>query len=166
MSIAVQGSEPICAFRCGGVLYGVHAGSVCEVLPWRQPTPVPLVPPQVAGMIPYHGEILAVLRLSSILDLSAVSRNGAMLVLEDPSTAERFALAIDSVEQVLSMSRAQVELKPPSLTQHSQPFFSRTLTGPGEPVILLNVSSLTPDSLTNKLFTGSEPRVEGEPCAP
>jgi chemotaxis signal transduction protein len=166
VSVALHESETICAFRCGGVLYGLPAVSVCEVLEWRPITVVPLAITQVAGMIAYQGEVLTVIRLSSILDASMPSTNGAMLVLEHPATAERFALAIDSVEQVLSVPHLEVESNPPALALALQSPVHRILRGSGEPIVLLNTSSLTPDTLMQNLEPNSEASIEGELCGP
>lgn len=58
-----------CTFYLEGTRFGVAAESVQEVLRGRDPTPVPLAPAAIRGVINLRGRIVAVVDLRRQLDL-------------------------------------------------------------------------------------------------
>lgn len=165
MSFATGSSKAVCVVRCGGMLYGLPAVSIGEVLDWKTPWPVPLAPRHVAGVIAYQGDVLTVIRLGSLLHQGSSGALSALVVLQDPLTAERFALAVDRVDKVISVAEAAIEPNPPTLGPEFQAMFAGLCRCEGEPLVLLNLSSLTPDRLFQEFGPPDEAAYKGAPCA-
>jgi purine-binding chemotaxis protein CheW len=84
-----------------GETYAVDVALVREVRQVDRITPVPGVPPHVAGVINLRGEILAVLDVRPIFELEARGRQGAVIVLN--VAGRSVGLLADSAVRVLRL---------------------------------------------------------------
>jgi purine-binding chemotaxis protein CheW len=88
-------------FACAGGTYAVDAGSVVEVVPLADPTPVPSTPPALAGVINHRGRIVAVVDLARLLPAAQEEPSGAGLAVVVRSGNAILGLCADAVSGVL-----------------------------------------------------------------
>jgi len=102
----------ICTFRVHGLLFGIPAGQVQEVLRHQPITPVPLTPPEVAGLINLRGQIVPAIDLPRQLGLAARDDRPplANLVLRGPHGP--VSLLIEEIGDVIEIGELAVEPVP------------------------------------------------------
>lgn len=117
--------DTLCIFRCCAELYAVPAISVCEAIDECRPVPVPLAPSWVAGILAYRGDVLTIVSLRAVLGVgTAAAGTTAVLAMENPVSGERFGLAVDAVEDVVTgpqradLTRLSPELLSPDSLQN------------------------------------------------
>jgi purine-binding chemotaxis protein CheW len=110
----------MCSLRAGNNLFGIETSAIREVLEQRTIYPIPLVPPCIAGMFSYRGEILTAVNLRGLLGLPPASCTGCVLVLDGDQDEERFGLLADSVEGVLTLERRTSSPNPSTLDEASR----------------------------------------------
>ena len=95
--------------RLGREIYGLDARYVWEIKPLGDITPVPRVPPWVAGVVNRRGRIYSVVNLQCFFNLPAgeSSRSPQLLIVETPEM--ELALQADDVLSIESISVAQIE---------------------------------------------------------
>ncbi|WP_373044679.1 chemotaxis protein CheW [Vulgatibacter sp.] len=93
--------------RLGGERYALAAGDVIEVVRRRDLAPVPGVPPQVAGVFGYRGEVLAAFDLRRVLGLD--TRNAADRLVVIGGDHAEMALLAEEVEEVIAVDEAAIE---------------------------------------------------------
>jgi purine-binding chemotaxis protein CheW len=97
-------------FRLNGLLLGIDILHVKEINCHLQHTPVPYASGDVCGVINLRGEVLTVIDLARLLQLSTVEHSGAARYVIVASEKERIALLVDAIEDVLTLERS--EFKP------------------------------------------------------
>lgn len=133
----------LCVLRSGGQLYGIDTCAVREVVQGLQPQPVPLAPPAIAGLAVYRGDVLTIVSLRSLLGLQE-SFGGRVLVIEDELAEESFGLAVDAVEDVLTIRESTLEPNPSTLDIRSARYFAGAYPTPYGLMVRLNVRALAP----------------------
>ena len=95
--------------RLGREIYGLDARFVWEIKPLGEITPVPRVPPWVAGVVNRRGRIYSVVNLQRFFNLPAAesSRSPQLLIVETPEM--ELALQADDVLSIEAISVAQIE---------------------------------------------------------
>ena len=102
----------------GEQLCGVPVQSVRDVLGEQTITPIPLAPPQIAGSLNLRGRIVTAIDLRRRLGLpDAPPGSGRMSVVAEQGS-ELYALLVDQVSEVMSLSAATFERNPPTLPPH------------------------------------------------
>jgi chemotaxis signal transduction protein len=84
-------------FRSGGERFSLEVSYVREIIPLQVVTPVPFVPPTVAGIINHRGTIYTLIRFSRLAGLGA-DHEGAVALLRLPDMA--VGIAVESVEGI------------------------------------------------------------------
>jgi purine-binding chemotaxis protein CheW len=110
-------SIEVLAFDVGGERYAVETGWVAQALPMRPLTAIPGVPNHVVGIVPFRGQVLAVLDLRSLLalPLARLAEPAGLVVLQ--GEAMEFALLADAIAGVQRYSRAALASSLPGLDQ-------------------------------------------------
>jgi purine-binding chemotaxis protein CheW len=145
MSPALQ----LCTFRLDHLLFGVEVDRVEEVLPDRPLTPVPLAPPQIAGLINLRGQIVPAIDLRRCLGLAGPSagRPPGNVVLRGGDGL--LSLLVDEIGDVVAIDGGQIEPVPDSV----DPVARRLLRGvcqlPGSLLLLLDAPALITCSIAN-----------------
>ncbi len=94
------GSVELLMFDRAGSGYAVAAGSVVEVLPLAEPTPVPSTPPAVAGVVNHRGRIVAIVDLAALLPAASPEPAGAGFAVVVAAGDAVFGLRADAVSGV------------------------------------------------------------------
>jgi purine-binding chemotaxis protein CheW len=90
------------AFRIGGELHACDIHLVDEVVTRRRVHPLPDMPPRLLGMLRLRGELVPVLDLAGMLDLTL--GEGAPVVLVVSSGDARLGVAVDAAEDVIALT--------------------------------------------------------------
>jgi purine-binding chemotaxis protein CheW len=141
----------LCSVRVGDEVFGFDTEQVYEVLGLRTIVPVPLAPAFVAGLIPYRGEVLAVLCLRSLLGLPPRGEPSNVVVLQDQHEGELFGLAVDSLGDVLTLDAADFAENPSTLDARRTTLFSGAYKVLDAPVIYLKPETFWPMRLMELL---------------
>ena len=103
--------------RVGSLQFGVFAGDVATIVPWREPTPLPHAPKGVLGVVSIQGRMLTVLDLAVLANGETVS-SGVVLDSDRRIVAlrgeEQLALAVDAAGDIVRISSADVKPGPDS----------------------------------------------------
>ena len=141
--------QQLCTFQLDDLLFGVEVDRVEEVLPHRPLTPVPLAPPQIAGLINLRGQIVPAIDLRRCLGLAepAAGHEPGNVVLR--SRDGLLSLLVDHIGDVVAVDDLQIEPVPDSV----EPAARRLLRGvcqlPGGLLLLLDGPALITCSIAN-----------------
>jgi purine-binding chemotaxis protein CheW len=112
----------MCSVRIGKGLFGVPITHILEIVGGARPQPVPLAPGFVGGLVHYRGDVLTTVSLRTLLDLP--SRDGPQDILVLESSGGCFGLLVDSVGEVLTVSSADFEPSPSTVTERRRALFA------------------------------------------
>lgn len=127
-------------FTLAGQLCAVPVPCVRDVLAPQRVTPIPLASPEIAGSLNLRGRIVTAVELRRRLGLPA-AREPRMAVVTEQS-GELYALLVDTVHEVLSLSPAEVERNPPTLPQPWSTFSAGVCRRADALLVLLDVAHL------------------------
>jgi len=99
----------------GGQLFGVPIARVQDVFVPDRCTPVPLAPPEVAGLLNVRGRILTVVDMRKRLDVARKDGGNRQLALGVELNGESYGLLIDQVGEVLRVAAGSREDAPINL---------------------------------------------------
>ena len=118
----------VLVFSLAGERYGVEASYVLEVLPLRELTPLPCVPPVFAGVMNYRGRILPVLDIRRLFGLSGqgTTEGNRVVVMEANSMA--LGILTESVAGIVRIDAQEITPPPATLAGNRQAFL-RGVTG-------------------------------------
>jgi purine-binding chemotaxis protein CheW len=134
----------LATFTIDGDAFGVDVERVREVLRPQVVTPIPLAPPQVAGLINLRGEIVPALdlrvRLGSVV---SADRRGMSLIVNGP--AGPVSLLVDEVGEVLEVDDASLEPPPPTLREAARELIAGMYTLDDRLLVELDVARTIDD---------------------
>jgi purine-binding chemotaxis protein CheW len=103
-------------FSVGSELFATAISGVREIIEYRGPTPVPMMPSILRGIINLRGRVVPVVDLSVRFGREAreVTRRTCIVILEITSGGEQQAIGVvvDSVSEVLEIADANIEPAP------------------------------------------------------
>jgi purine-binding chemotaxis protein CheW len=103
-------------FSVGSELFGTAIAGVREIIEYRAPAPVPMMPAFLRGIINLRGRVVPVIDLSVRFGREAreVTRRTCIVILEITSSGEQQAIGVlvDSVSEVLEIADADIEAAP------------------------------------------------------
>lgn len=114
---AVQQGRQYLTFLVGGEPFAIPIAAVKEIIEYRQPTGVPMMPAFMRGVINLRGHVVPVVDLSSRFGRGSgqVTRRSCIVVAELRHGEELhdIGMAVDAVNAVLDIADADIE-PPPS----------------------------------------------------
>lgn len=140
-----EGSRPaseVVIFRLAHETYAVESPWVLEVYPLRELTPLPGVPPVIAGIIHLRGRILAVVNLKKFFDLPEGGLTDLNKVLVLSSGPMEFGILADEVSGVHRIRSDELHPPPPTLTGIRAAYLKATIPNR---LILLDAGKLLAD---------------------
>lgn len=99
-------------FRLHDLLFAVDAPEVLEVLPGARVTPVPLSPPEVAGLVNVRGQVVTALDLRRRLGLPAAVPGATRMTVLVRSESELMAFLVDEIGNVVRVREEEREAPP------------------------------------------------------
>jgi purine-binding chemotaxis protein CheW len=138
----------MCSVRLGHTLFGLPISHILEIVGSALPIPVPLAPNYIGGLVHYRGDVLTTVSLRHLLGLPPNEDPQAFLVLE--SLVGSFGLLVDSVGEVLTVSSAEFEPNPSTLSEHGQELFAGAYKLRDGLLVMLDPERLDPIQLSLK----------------
>jgi purine-binding chemotaxis protein CheW len=129
-------------------LCGVPVLSVRDILAEQSITRIPLAPPEVAGSLNLRGRIVTAVDLRRRLRLPPASPGAPRMSVVTEHGGELYALLVDQVREVMSLSASQYEPTPPTLHGAWSAFSDGIYRLPGSLLVVLDVArllALSPD---------------------
>ena len=124
---------------------------------------VPLAPRFIAGVVPYHGEVLTTVSLRALLGAPERTGKNCILVFDGEENEERFGLMVDSVGGVVAMEADALQANPGGLDARSQELFDGTLRTDSGLMVHLDPQRLMPSHLAaSEMFGRSKQGRQGE----
>jgi purine-binding chemotaxis protein CheW len=133
----------LCTFELGGMTLALPADDVREVIRHGQPTPVPLAPPDVIGLINLRGEIATVIDVARRLGRAPAPADGGLgLVLRDMHGT--VCLRVDRAGDVLEIGEEAFEPPPETLKGEARDLVRGTYKVGNALVLLLDTGKAVP----------------------
>lgn len=154
-SEASSATLEMCSVRVGNTLFGISITHILEIVGRARPTPVPLAPHCIGGLLHYRGEVLTTVSLRRLLGLSDRESAGEganvgtqdILVLENPGGC--FGLLVDSVGEVIAVSTVDYEPNPSILDERRSALFAGTYKLRQGLLVVLDTKLLDPVRLNS-----------------
>jgi purine-binding chemotaxis protein CheW len=135
----------LCTFHLGGMTLALPADEVREVIRHGPPTPVPLAPPDVVGLINLRGEIATVVDVARRLGRAVAPPDGGLgLVLQ--GTRGAVCLRVDRAGDVLEVGEETFEPPPETLKGAARELVRGTYKVGDELILLLDPGRAVPAS--------------------
>jgi purine-binding chemotaxis protein CheW len=97
-------------------LFGIEVVKVQEVLRYQRMTPVPLAPPDVAGLINLRGQIVTAIDLRCRLGMPERTDDHLPMNVVVRTPEGSLSLLVDQIGDVIEVSEESFELPPATLT--------------------------------------------------
>jgi purine-binding chemotaxis protein CheW len=99
----------------GDQLFGLPIARVQDVFKPERLTPVPLAPPEVAGLINLRGRVVTAIDMRCRLGLPPKANGQAAMAIGIEFKSESFGLLIDAIGEVLKLADSGREVPPVNL---------------------------------------------------
>ena len=132
----------VCSVRIENRKFGLSIRNVIEILGKTSSQPVPLAPSFIGGMVHYRGDVLTVVSLRRLLEMSDPEGTQDILVVE--STGTIFGLLVDSVGEVLTVHAEDYEPNPCTLDQKRSGLFAGAYKLQNQLIVMLDPERLDP----------------------
>jgi len=158
---AIQGQQYL-TFTVTGESFGIAIASIKEIIEYRTPTEVPMMPGYMRGIINLRGRVLPVIDVAVRFGRSQVgaTRRTCIVILEVQHGHEQHdvGVMVDAVSAVIEIADADIE-PPPSFGANLRTDFIRGMGKLGEGfVILLDIGKV----LSIEDLAGLEASAEGK----
>ena len=135
-------TEEFVTFTIGGQLFGIPVLQIQDVLSSYQITPVPLAPPEITGSLNLRGRVVTAMDLRLRLGLSARAKEAESMSIVAENEGELYSLMVDSVGEVLALSKSAYERNPPTLDAKFRTFSDSIYRLDKQLLVVLDVNRL------------------------
>ena len=125
-------------FHVGKYLFGVDVSLVQEVVRLQMITPVPLAPPEIAGLINLRGEVLTAIGLRARLGLPPADGTREPVNVVVRVDDEPVSLLVDEIGAVLEVSQVPFEQTPSTVDERVRDLLLGAYTLPDRLLLALN----------------------------
>jgi purine-binding chemotaxis protein CheW len=139
----------VLTFRLDDDLFAADIHDVERVLRWQSPTPMPNVPPWIAGVVDYHRRVVPVIDLRLRFEVPAGPVTPETRIVVFNAGTGWIAGIVDAVLDVSALDRAALEPPPPLFRGVSADYLQGIVRRQGSLVILLRTAELL--SATDRL---------------
>jgi purine-binding chemotaxis protein CheW len=140
--VVSQGQQYL-TFTVSGEAFAIPISAIKEIIEYRQPTDVPMMPPYIRGVINLRGRVVPVIDMAVRFGRAkgAVSKRTCIVILEidQESQQQDISVVVDAVSAVLDIANADIEPPPRFGARLRADFISGKGKIGGQFVILLNV---------------------------
>ena len=147
MATTTTDALQIVTFAIAGDLFATDIFSVERVLRFAPPRPVPNTPAWLLGVIDYQDRVVPVLDLRARFELPAAEATATTRILVFDVDGQWIGALVDSVQEVATVARADVEPPPPLFRGLTKEYLTGLLRRAHGVVVVLDV---------RKLFTSQE----------
>ncbi len=135
-------TEEFVTFTIAGQLFGIPVLQIQDVLSSYQITPVPLAPPEITGSLNLRGRVVTTMDLRLRLGLSARANEAESMSIVAENEGELYSLMVDSVGEVLALSKSAYERNPPTLDAKFRTFSDSIYRLDKQLLVVLDVNRL------------------------
>jgi purine-binding chemotaxis protein CheW len=108
-------------FSLGSEVFGTSILGVKEIIEYREPAPVPMMPSGLRGVINLRGAVVPVVDLLVRLGgpASAITRRSCIVIvaIEHDDQTQTMGVQVDAVHEVMELDAAEIDEPPPFGTQ-------------------------------------------------
>jgi purine-binding chemotaxis protein CheW len=130
----------LCTFVVGDYLFGVDVSLVQEVVRLNEITPVPLAPPQIAGLINLRGEVLTAIDLRARMGLPDDGRPRDKVNVVVRVGDEPVSLLVDEIGGVVELDTVAFEQTPSTVDEKVRDLLLGAYTLPDRLLLALNAA--------------------------
>ena len=132
-------------FTLDDKLCGIPVERIVEVLPGRARTPVPLSPPDVAGLVNLRGQVVLSVDLRERLGIPrfVTDDDHEQMMVVVLVGGENVALLVDTIGDVVEVEDEQFETPPQTLPENLRSVIAGASKLPGRLVLALDVDQST-----------------------
>ncbi|KQR13946.1 MULTISPECIES: chemotaxis protein CheW [Xanthomonas] len=127
-------------FLLGGDMFGLGILGIKEIIEYRTPTDVPMMPPALRGVINLRGAVVPVVDLQQRFgrDASAITKRSCIVIVEIAQGDAHLVLGllVDAVSEVLEIAPADI-VEPPSFGAGIARDFIQAMGKIGERFVIL-----------------------------
>jgi chemotaxis signal transduction protein len=110
-------AKPVLVFSLGLERHAVELKELAEVVPFTGCRPVPGSPPEICGVMSFHGQIVIVVDLGRVLAPSGPGTTASGMVLICRRSRQDIGFKVDSVEELRDLRREDPASDPRPLEQ-------------------------------------------------
>lgn len=161
---SVDDAMQIVTFRIGTEFFAADVRAVERVLRYQPATPLPEVPPWVAGVLEYQQRVVPVIDLRVRFELAGATPTADTRIIVFNTNAGWTAGVVDAVLDVSAIERNRLEAPPPLLNGLSAEYLHGIARREGQLVLLLNanrVLSSTDERLLQTRIAEMTPKQRG-----
>ncbi|GAB4391832.1 MAG: chemotaxis protein CheW [Gammaproteobacteria bacterium] len=133
-------------FHMAGEEYGINILSVMEIRGYEKPTIIPGCPPCVKGVIDLRGKIIPIVDLRELLNLGSVEYDAltVVIIMQLEVEQEKYALGliVDSVSDVYTVDKEQLQMPPVSSNMIDRNFIEGLVNVNNKMIVLLSCRHL------------------------
>jgi purine-binding chemotaxis protein CheW len=138
-----EGGRQFLTFTVAGEMFGVAIASVKEIIEYRSPTDVPMMPAYMRGVINLRGRVVPVIDLNVRFgrEASADTRRTCIVIVEIVQEAQQLdiGVVVDAVSAVIEIGDADIEPAPAFGARLRADFLGGMGKVAGKFVILLDI---------------------------
>lgn len=134
--------EEFVTFTITGQLFGVPVLQVQDVLSTYQLTRIPLAPPEITGSLNLRGRVVTAIDIRIRLGLPPRPADAECMSIVAESEGELYSLMVDSVGEVLALSKSEYERNPPTLDAKFRAFSDGIYRLDDKLLVVLDVNRL------------------------
>ena len=139
-ALSVDDAMQIVTFRIGTEFFAADVRAVERVLRYQPATPLPEVPPWVAGVLEYQQRVVPVIDLRVRFELAGATPTSDTRIIVFNTNGGWTAGVVDAVLDVSAIERNRLEAPPPLLNGLSAEYLHGIARRDGQLVLLLNAN--------------------------
>ena len=129
-------------FRVGDDRFAADIFAVERVLRFTAPRPIPNVPAWLEGVIDYGGRVVPVIDLRMRFELPAAASRESARILVVVAGDEWIAAIVDGVDEVITVTAAQLEPPPPLFKGLAKQYLRALVRRSDHVIVALDVAQL------------------------
>ena len=137
-----SGRTQLVVFRVGDDRFAADIFAVERVLRFTAPRPIPNVPAWLEGVIDYGGRVVPVIDLRMRFELPAASSRESARSLVVVAGDEWIAAIVDGVDEVITVTDAQLEPPPPLFKGLAKQYLRALVRRSDHVIVALDVAQL------------------------
>ena len=139
---AKTGSSDYVTMMVTGQMFGIPVLTVRDVLGPQRMTPVPLSPPEIAGVLNLRGRIVTAIDVRCRLGLPVRAAGDRSMSVVVENKGELYSLVVDEVGEVIALPDEQFERNPPTLDLRWRDVSTGIFGMKGRLLVVLDVPAL------------------------
>ena len=139
----------LCTFGLDGLLFGIPADRVQEVLRPQPITPLPLAPPAIAGLLNLRGQIIPAIDLRRLLGMALRQDRDPACHLVLCRRSGPVSLLVEEIGDVLEAGEPVVEPPPETLAPRLRQALAGVCPLPGRLLLLLDADQALSSIMSN-----------------